>query len=206
MSTPIYQIFVMSANTAGRRAFNALPESRRAELMEKETASRAAVGAVNLLACDSAWAGEDHPYWGVFRFPDIQARIAHTRTLWEIGWLDYVEGFTLLGTSPTEMETAGFPDPIYKLWIIRSNPATAVTGHMAPGLDQLRWEKHNAIYAENGSKGLILCNSSWCNEAYPAFGISAYPSLEANMKVMDGLNALGWAGYFDCVSYLGIKA
>jgi hypothetical protein len=51
---------------------------------------------------------------------------------------------------------------------------------------------------------ILTCSSSWRNEAYLAFGISAYPDIEANMKIMDGLNDLGWLGYFDCVSYLGI--
>lgn len=204
MSKPIYQLFVGNNNNARNQIWKPLSEAENKALVDQENASREAVGSKTIVMCDSAWTDEMHPWWGVLRFPDLQARIEHTRMLQKIGWLDMTDAFTLLGTSDTEPEEVTIPNPIYKLWIIRNNPAMALTGNLPKGLNALKWEKHNALYKEYNSQVILTCNSNWCNEAYLAFGVSAYPDVEANMKIMDGLNDLGWAGFVDCVSYLGI--
>ena len=204
MSTPIYQLFVLKNNIASNQAWKALSETENKALNDQEKASREEAGAKFVIGCNSAWADEAHPFWGVLRFPDLQARITHTQRLQKIGWLDITDAFTLLGTSDTEPETVTVPNPIYKLWIIKNNPATVLTGNLPKGLDALRWEKHNALYKENASQIMLACHSGWCNEAYQGFGISVYPSVEANMKVMAGLNELGWPGFFEVSSYLGI--
>jgi hypothetical protein len=205
MSKPIYQIFIGNNNIACNQAWKSLSEAENKALVDQEKASRDAAGSKTIVLCDSAWADEMHPWWGVLRYPDLQARIQHTQTLQKIGWLDKVDAFTLLGTSESEPEEVTIPNPIYKLWLIKSNPATSFTGHMAPGLNALRWEKHNALYKQYNSQVILTCYSNWCNEAYLAFGVSVYPDIEANMKIMEGLSELGWPAYFDCVSYLGLS-
>ena len=204
MSKPIYQVFVMNNNIASNLAWKAMSEAERKALSDQDQASRDAVGAKIILGCNSAWADESHPFWGVIRFPDLQARIEHTRTIQKIGWLDIVDAFTLLGTSDSDPAEVTVPNPIYKLWIVKNNPATALTGQLPKGLDALMWEKHNALYEENKSQVILTCSTSWCNEAYLAFGVSAYPSVEANMKIMEGLNDLGWPGHMEVITYLGI--
>jgi hypothetical protein len=126
MSTPIYQLFIGLHNVASNLAFKAMPEAERNALMQQDEASRVACGAKEVVACHSAWADEQHPWWGVLRFPSLEARIEHTHTLQKIGWLDAVEAFTLLGTSDTEPEEVTIPNPIYKLWIIKQ-PISANT-------------------------------------------------------------------------------
>src|SRR3972149_8403517 len=98
MNTPIYQVFYIRNSVASSQAWNALSEADRGALVEQERASRAEVKAKAIVICDSAWADEEHPAWGVLSFPDLTARIQHTNTLRKIGWLDLVEAFTLLGT------------------------------------------------------------------------------------------------------------
>jgi hypothetical protein len=206
MSKPIYQIFVGNNNIAGNLAWKALSEAKQKALWDQEKAAREVVGAKALLVCDSAWADEAHPWWGVSHFPDLQARIEQTRMLKKAGWLDIMDAFTLLGTSDNEPEAVTVPNPIYKLWIIKNNPATALTLNHPKGLDALMWEKHNALYKQYGSQTMLYCESTWCNEAYQGFEISVYPDVEANMKIMAGLNELGWPGYFEVISYLGISS
>ena len=99
MSTPIYQLFIGKNNVAANMARRAMPEAELKAIMEKEEASRKAVGAIGVVMCQSAWADEEHPWWGVHRFPSLEARMEHTRTLLNIGWLDGVDAFSLLGTS-----------------------------------------------------------------------------------------------------------
>jgi hypothetical protein len=205
MNTPIYQIFYIKNNVAANQAWKALSETERNALIEQDQASRAEVKAEEIVVCNSAWADEQHPAWGVLRFPDLAARIQHTRTLHKIGWLEIVEAFTLLGTSDSEPERVTFSNPIYKLWIGRTTPAgTAAQSQLSKELEAAAWEKHDAIYEETGSQMVLSCSSYWCNEAYPFFGVSAYPSIEANQKVMEFLDELGWQRYMDVFTLLGI--
>jgi len=205
MDTPIYQIFYIKNSVAASQAWKALSETERSALLEQERASRAEVKAKEIVICNSAWADEEHPAWGVLSFPDLTARIEHTRTLRKIGWLDIVEAFTLLGTSDREPEAVTIPNPIYKLWIGKINPAgTGAHRELSKGLEAALWEKHNAVYEETGSKVVLSCSSYWCNEAFPFFGVSVYPSIEANQKVMRVLDELGWQRYLDVFTLLGI--
>ena len=206
MSQPIYQIFVGNNNIAGNLAWNALSEAERKALNDQERSASEAVGAKALVMCDSAWADEMHPWWGLVRFPDLAARIEQARLLKQAGWLDRVDAFTLLGTSAAEPLAVPFPNPIYKLWIIKNNPVTVETRNRPKGLEALLGEKHDAIHKEYGGQMILFCESGWCNEAYSGFGISAYPNVEANMKIMTVLEELGWPGYFEAFTYLGIPA
>jgi hypothetical protein len=204
MSKLIYQIFVGKNNIAANLAWKALSEEDTKSLQAKERASRAAVGVKGIVYCDSAWADEEHPWWGIMQFPDLKARIDHTHALQEMGWLEITDAFSLLGTPQIDLAEVTIPDPIYKLWILKNNPATALTSRLPKGLDALMWEKHNALYKECASQVILYCDSTWCNEAYLGFGISVYPNIEANMTIMQGLNELGWPGYMESITYLGI--
>ena len=117
-----------------------------------------------------------------------------------------VDAFSLLGTSETEPEVVTVPNPIYQLFLIKASPAGFQTFESLPkGLDAVMWEKHNAVYKENNSQGLLLCNSYWCNEAYPYFGVSVYPNVEANMRIMESLAGLGWRKYMNSYTIFGIS-
>jgi hypothetical protein len=205
MSTPIYQLVIMKNSIASSQAWAALTEADRKAMSEKEETSSKAHNAKFILGCFSAWADEERPYWGLIRWPSLEGRIQHTRTLQKIGWLDKVEAFTLLGTSESEPLEVTIPNPIYKLWIIRSNPAgERRMSEFSQEEGAAIGEKVEALQKENGVFDLINCKSDWCNEAYTSFGISVYPSIEANMKVMQGLEALGWRQFLDPFTLLGI--
>jgi hypothetical protein len=205
MSTPIYQIYIIKNNVAMWQAYNALSEVQKKDLNEKQMASLKTVGAQQIVGCFSAWADEAHPYWGMHRFPGLEARIKHTQTLQQIGWLEGMDAFTLLGTSESEPVAVTIPNPIYKLWVIKASPAGAAKMSSIPQgkMDEI-WEKHDALMKELGVMMIILCNSKWCNEAYPVFGIDAYPNIEANIKMMQALDELGWNQFFDSFTLLGI--
>ena len=161
--------------------------------MEQERASREAVKANEIVICNSAWADEEHPAWGVFSFPDLPARIQHTRTLKKIGWLDLVEAFTLLGTSDRAPVAVTLPNSIYKLWIGKISPAgTGAYRQLSKELEAALWEKHNAVYEETGSKVVLSCSSYWCNEAYP-FLASAYIPVLKPMKRLCA-SWMSWVG------------
>ena len=207
MSTAIYQIAIGKNNISANVAMKTIPEAEREAVEAQMMASLDELGVTRILSCNSAWADEEHPWWVVLRFPSLEARMEHVRITKKIGWLDMVDAFTLLGTSTDEFHEVTYPDAIYKLWLLRTNPAGALTNDSRPkGLTDLMWEKHDAVYKENNSQVMLFCNSYWCNEAYPAFGVSAYPNIEANMRVMETLDGLGWRRNLDCFSLLGTSA
>ena len=207
MSTAVFQLFIGKNNIASNLAVRALSKADIDAVVAKQNASFMAVGGTAIVQCDSAWADEEHPFWGLHRFPSIEARMEHARTLKEIGWFDYLDAFTLMGTSEMEPQAVTIPNPIYKLWLIRSNPAGSMAqAGMSQKLNDTAFEKHNTLYKENNSLVLIYCDSYWCNEAYPLFGVSVYPNVEANMRVQQGLADLGWQRYTDSFTILGTPA
>jgi len=205
MSTPIYQLCIIKNNIAMWKAYRGLPDEQRKDLDKKEAASREAVGAKPIVGCFSAWADEEHPYWSLLCFPSLEARIKHTQTLQEIGWLENVDAFTLLGTSESEPAAVTIPNPTYKLWILKTSPAGEARIRLMSQEEQVEiMGKHDAIMKELGVVNVITCNSYWCNEGYSYFGIDAYPNIEANMKMMQALEGLGWKQAMDSFTLLGI--
>jgi len=204
MSKPIFELFVIKNNVANAMAQKSLSDADKKALFDKEAASRTAVNATFIAFCDSAWADEETPNWGLVRYPDLAARIKHTQSLRDIGWLDYYHAFSLLGTSDTEPTPVTIPNPIYKLWVVKSNPAAQLAlANVSKADSDAVLEKHNAVYKETGSSILISCDSYWSNEAYSSFGVSIYPNIEANQKVTQTLTDLGWRKYFDSFTLLG---
>jgi hypothetical protein len=43
------------------------------------------------------------------------------------------------------------------------------------------------------------------NEAYQGFGISAYPDVEGNQKIMAALDKIDLGRYVEAVTYLGVS-
>jgi hypothetical protein len=204
MSTPVYLLVVGKNNISANLAWKAMPETERNIIEEQQRASSKAVGATTILACYSAWADEEHPWWGIERFPSLEARMEHVQTLRKIGWLDYMDAFTLLGTSTGEAEAVTMPDPIYCLWMIRSDPtAENAIDSMPKGINTLMWEKHNAIQKEFNGQILLYCNSYWCNESYLGFGVSAYPDFDTLTRQYKRMEELGWRRYMNAYTILG---
>jgi hypothetical protein len=205
MSTPIYQLCIIKNNIAMWQAYRGLPDEQRKDLDKKEAASREAVGAKSIVYCFSAWADEEHPYWSLLRFPSLEARIKHTQDLQAIGWLEGADAFTLLGTSESEPLEVTIPNPFYKLWLLKVSPAGEIRLSAMSQAEMAEiMQKHDAIMKELGVVNVITCNSYWCNESYSYFGIDAYPNIEANMKMMQALEGLGWKQAVDSFTLLGI--
>jgi len=204
MSTPIYQLAVIKNNISMWQAYNALSEEERNDLTGKMNASTENVGGKTILACYSAWADEEHPYWNLLYFPSVEARIQQTLKLQEIGWLQGVDAFTLMGTSESEPLEVTIPNPIYKLWVTRASPAVNQYVSQFSQEEIKMYEKEvYSISQDVGAVQVIQCDSYWCNEDFPSFGVIAYPSIEADMEHMKALEKLGWKRAFNAFTLLG---
>jgi hypothetical protein len=204
MSKPIYQLW-MARNQPSMAAYEALSETQQKALMEQNEASTKGVGARELLSCDCAWANETYTGWGITQFPDVAARIKHTQNLQKAGWFRIVDAFTLLGTADDAPKAVTFPKPIYELWVIKNNPV-AMQNFSLLSKDEgdAMWAKHNQGLERYQSFNWLFCDSSWCDDQHPNFGVNVYPSIEAEQFHKSELAKIQWGKYFDAFSILGV--
>ena len=94
MAQPIYKLFQFR-NT---EAFYELSQDQRDELLGKLNAAFEKVGGKRIVICDSSWASEQWPVFGVEQFPDIEAVQQYAQALAELNLARYVESTSTLGT------------------------------------------------------------------------------------------------------------
>lgn len=93
--------------------------------------------------------------------------------------------------------------PIYKLWMMRPTQATYQLSREEA--DQLMAKAAEAL-AKAGGKELILCESAWCSERWPYFGVEEFPDIEAVQRHTQFLQELNWYRYADSMTLLGTKS
>ncbi len=93
MSEPIYKVF------QGRptEAWFQLSSEEQSNLLRKVVAVLEKAGGKPVVLCDSSWASEEWPWFGLEQFPDIEAVQAHTKLLQELNWYRFIESRSLVG-------------------------------------------------------------------------------------------------------------
>src|ERR687895_125675 len=94
------------------------------------------------------------------------------------------------------------PQPIYKLWQARPTEAWY----------QLSQQEQQHLISQimgaldtAGGKELVICDASWSNERWPAFGVEEFPDLEAVQRHEQILTDLNWLRYIDSRTTLGTE-
>jgi len=170
------------------------------------------LGAKLLISCDSRWSGEVYAGWGVIEYPDIQA-VQKTTALNEKNELfRYVESETYLG-QPMDLGTLFIgiedvkdtSDTVYQLFLMKNqdNDAgeslpKAVRDHLFAGVIE--------SIKKYGGKGLFACQIDWSNEEYVAYGITAWPNIEALQAHFEDLQKIDWHRYNYAKTILGKKS
>lgn len=65
--------------------------------------------------------------------------------------------------------------------------------------------RHNEALEKVGGERILLCDSSWCSEQWPFFGVEEFPDIEAVQKYTEALNELNWFRYFESMTVLGTE-
>ena len=94
MAQPIYKLFLVKPSAAGHQ----LSQEEQKKLFAKLDEAFVKVGGKRIVLCNSGWASEEWPSWGVEQFPDIEAVQKYTELLNEFSWFRYVESISVLGT------------------------------------------------------------------------------------------------------------
>lgn len=99
MSEPVYKLFIVKRFTD---AWHQLSKEEQDTFVAKTQASEAALGREFVLTCDSRWANEDTAWWGVVKYPNVEAAqqfVAQNEDHWR-----YIESKSILGTKMPDEE------------------------------------------------------------------------------------------------------
>ncbi len=94
MTQAIYHVYLGKPT----EAWYQLSREEQGKLFAQAEEALAQVGGKGLVLCDSRWASEQWPFWGVEQYPNLEAVQKHAALLEAIHWFRYVEAMTLLGT------------------------------------------------------------------------------------------------------------
>jgi len=90
--------------------------------------------------------------------------------------------------------------PIYKVFLVKPTESFyALSPEDRNKLTAFNAEAHEKV----GAKVTIACDSSWCSEEWPFWGVEEFPDLEAVKKFTNLLNEQNWYQYFNSISVLG---
>jgi hypothetical protein len=92
--------------------------------------------------------------------------------------------------------------PIYKLFLVKDTEAWY---KLSPEEQTELLDKVNGALDKVGGKRIVLCDSSWCSEQWPFFGVEEFPDIEAAQKHSELLNELNWFRYINSMTVLGTK-
>ena len=94
MAEPIYKMYAMKPT----ETWHQLSQQEQQALLSRLQQKQAELGIKIVVLCDSSWASEQYPLFGLETYPDFAAVRAYSAFLNEINWLRYNESLTLLGT------------------------------------------------------------------------------------------------------------
>lgn len=92
--------------------------------------------------------------------------------------------------------------PIYKHFQLTF---TQAWWQLSPDKQNALLEQNNRKLEELGIKTLVLCESSWANEAAQFWGVEVYPDIETVQKLAHFHVEIGWYRYYNGSTLLGTE-
>ena len=94
MAGPIFKVWFSKF----KAPWYQLTPEQQDKLMAQATEYAKQLGVENIAFCASAWASEEWHFWGVEKFPDLEAVQKYSDFLFSLNWFNYIESKTYLGT------------------------------------------------------------------------------------------------------------
>ena len=203
MSQPIFKIFLVHGL---REAYYQLSAEASQEFFAASTANNQAAGAKFLVFCNAYWSNEAYLSWGVEEYPDIQAVQKVAAGLEKIQQARYFDAETILGTWAEGFEAGSvtFPNPIFELWMVK-NQANESWENLTPELRDHLFALNGELIQKYGGVNIVLCDANWSNEEFSYFGVTAWPSLEAEQAHTSDLAKIHWSRYIYGKKILGTR-
>jgi hypothetical protein len=92
---------------------------------------------------------------------------------------------------------------IYKVWLIRHREAYYRLA--AEERRAVSARAHEALAAVGGEY-VVICDSSWCSETWPMWGVERFPDMEAVQRHAALLAEVDALRYFDSMTLLGAES
>lgn len=92
---------------------------------------------------------------------------------------------------------------IYKVWLIRPTEAYY---RLSPQERRAVSARAHEALAAVGGEYVVICDSAWCSEAYPMWGVERFPSMEAEQRHARLLAEVDALRYFDSLTLLGTES
>jgi hypothetical protein len=199
MPTQVCKLFMGKMS----EAWHAVSQAERDAVWAKNMETLAASGGKFEIVCDSSWASEQWPFFGVEVYPGIESHQMYAAGQVEMDWFRYARSFSLLGTpigEITQVEPAA--GQVFKAWMMR--PAEA--GYAVPKAEQDAFlGKVNAALHQVGGKRIVQCDSAWASERWLGWGVEVFPDIRAVQEFSRLLNEFNWLRYVDSFTLLGTR-
>lgn len=203
MTGPIYKLFIIRGF---REAHYQLSKEESDRLWSNVGKNEESAGAKVVVTCDIRWWNEAYANWGIVEYPDLQAVQKVTRAHEEIQLFRYVDSETYLGTKSEGFPASpvDFPNPLYQLFLIKNQNNDLWESLAMDTRDRIFGGIVESI-RKLGGVPVIGCGTNWSNEEYAAFGVTAWPSLEAEQAHFKDIEKLGWHRYTYSKTILGTQ-
>ena len=99
MSEPVYQL-VIARGDVHTEGWYQLSKEEQDRIWAETQAADERVGAEYVLFCNSRWANEGTPVWGIVKYPSIEA--VQQVAAQDLEWFRYTNFETILGTKMPE--------------------------------------------------------------------------------------------------------
>jgi hypothetical protein len=92
---------------------------------------------------------------------------------------------------------------IFKVWLIRPTEAF----YALPVEERAAVsERARQALAQAGGEYMLICDSAWCSETWPAWGVERFPDMEAVQRHARLLASVDALRYFESQTLLGTEA
>ncbi len=203
MTSPIYKLSIIRGFREAHYQFSKEENDRLWSNVGKNEES---AGAKLILACDARWGNEAYANWGIIEYPDLQAVQKVTRENEDNNLFRYVDSETYLGTKIDGFPSApvNFQNPLYQLFLIKNQNNDLWESLAADTRDRIGAGIMESIQ-KLGGVPVIGCDTNWSSEEYAAFGVIAWPNLEAEQAHFKDIGKLGWHRYTYAKTILGTQ-
>lgn len=203
MPAPIRKLYILKRFT---EAYYRLSPSERDAITLSIFPKDLDTGAHSLITCKARWCDEGVAEWGVVDYPNAQGVMKEVDHHEKTYLYRYADTQTYLGVGgETWNETVDLPNPIYQLFMIHNGhnePYAALTQEARDALGKRMMDS----LKEHGGQPMFWSSIYWSNEEYANFGITAWPSLEAEQAHFRDLEKINWHRYVYARTILGTRA
>jgi hypothetical protein len=204
MTEPIYHLYLLYG---AKEAYYQLSPEAAAQFEQRNDEIHQAAGGKPVIVCNSRWCNEKYYSWGIYEYPNLQARQKAVRECEDTNQqFRYLEAESYLGTlwEGSQISKVDYPNPIYQLVMLKNQVNDPWESLPAEERERL-FALDSASSKKHGAVDVVFCRSNWSNEEILGFGVQAWPDIASQQAHFIDLEKIGWHRYVYAKIILGTK-